>query len=160
MLATEQVVAPEAVGTVRHLRRTAIKMGDNYVTLECEVTVLAGASDEQIAEAVKTAMRIAAVQEVAQEEQITQLLAHIPEPPATERQLQAIGRLRARVSDATTAAVYAELGIIGAEPRTKAQASLLIDRLQAIANGIAPDPAAAPEETAATGEQAEEDLPF
>jgi hypothetical protein len=161
MLAIEQA---ETAGTVRQVRRLAIKRGDDYITLENEVTLPAGATDAQIAEAVATGMRIAAAQAAAQEQQLDALLGQMPEPQPTKPQLMAVGRLRAKVSDATTAAVYRELGIEGPEPRTRGQASLLIDRLQAILNGSAPDPAVVPEEPAAEGEQkaeAEEaDLPF
>jgi hypothetical protein len=159
MLAIEQA---ETVGTVRQVRRLAIKRGDDYITLESEVTLPAGASDEQIAEAIATGMRIAAAQAMAQEQQLDALLGQMPEPQPTRPQLQAVARLRAKVSTGTVAAVYAELGIEGPEPRTRGQASLLIDRLQAILNGIAPNPAAAPEEPPVEGEKkAEEaDLPF
>lgn len=159
MLAIEQAVT-EAVGVVRQVRRIAIKRGDDFLTLENEVTLPAGATDAQIAEAVATGMRIAAVQAAAQEQELEGLLGQMPEPQPTKPQLMAVGRLRAKVSDATTAAVYGELGIVGPEPRTRGQASQLIDRLQAIVNGVAPDPAAVSEEPAAEGAQEAADLPF
>lgn len=108
-------------------------------------------------------MRIYTAQRAAMDMLITALrFAPAPPRPANEKQLALVARLRANVSVATVAAVYREIEIAGPEPQTFAQASALIDRLRAIINGVADDPAAVP---AGAQEQpakavAEEDLPF
>lgn len=153
--------------SVAQTARVAVRIGEDYYTIESVVTLPPIASDAEIAEAVDTTMRIYAAQRAALDEQVTALrFAPPPARPATQKQIGLCASLRGKVSTATVAAVYAEIGIDGPEPRTSDQASALIDRLRAISNGVADDPAAPTEapadaEAPATDASADEqDLPF
>lgn len=158
---------PAMTHSVAQTARAAVKVRDDYFTLESTITLPPDASDATIAEAVATSTRIYQAQQGAMEALIAALrFAPAPPRPATEKQLALCASLRGKVSTATVAAVYAEIGIDGPEPRTSDQASALIDRLRAISNGVADDPAAPTEapadaEAPATDASADEqDLPF
>ena len=156
----------ETPRSVSQVARVAVKIGDDYHTLESTVTLPPGASDAEIAEAVETGTRIYTAQQAAMNALITALRAAVPAAtptPPTTRQLNAVGTLQNQLSVATIAAVYKEFEIPGPQPTTKAQASALIDRFKAIINGVADDPAAVPAGESAQAQPAEEvteDLPF
>lgn len=134
---------PTEARSVTQIARVAVKIGDDYHTLESMVTLAPGADDAEIAEAVETGTRIYTAQRAAMESLITALrFAPVPPRLPTKNQLSAVAGLRARVSIATVAAVYKEIGIDGPEPQTFDQASATLDRLRAIMNGVADDPAA------------------
>ncbi len=104
-----------------------------------------GATDDEIASSIELGTRIYQAQQEAAAAQIAQLRAAIPLAPPrrpSQRQLNAVAALQAKVSIPTIAVVYRELGIATSEPQTFAEASALIDRLKAIVNGITPDPTA------------------
>ena len=145
---------PTETRSVTHIARVAVKIGDDYHTLESMVTLAPGANDAEIAEAVETGTRIYTMQRAAMETLILALrFAPAPPRPATQNQLNAVAGLRARVSVATIAAVYKEIGINGPEPQTFDQASSLLDRLRAIINGTAADPAAEQPQELPTSQQ-------
>jgi hypothetical protein len=165
---TQQTTQPEH--GVTRTYRVASKIGEDFHTVEMTVTLPVGATDAEIAEAIDLGTRIYQAQSTAMLAEIGALRAALPSTPPpqpappTRPQLDKVGQLQARVSIATIAAVYRELHIPGVSPQTKAQASALLDRLKAIINGIAPDPAAdrnaadAAQEPAAQDDPA--DLPF
>lgn len=164
----QQTIQPEH-GVVRTYR-VASKIGEDFHTVEMTVTLPVGATDAEIASAIDLGTRIYEAQSTAMLAEICALRAALPPIPPphpaapTQPQLDKVGQLQARVSIATIAAVYKELHIPGGAPQTKAQASALIDRLKAIINGIAADPAAErnaadlAQEPAAQDDQT--DLPF
>ena len=61
-------------GSVRHVYRTAIKVGEDFHTLECEITVPLGASDDMIHAAQDTAHRVREVQITATHAAIADML--------------------------------------------------------------------------------------
>ena len=154
----------ETPRSVSQVARVAVKIGDDYHTLESTVTLPPGASDAEIAEAVETGTRIYTAQRAAMDSLVLALrFAPVPPRPATKNQLNAVATLRSRVSISTIAAVYKEIGIEGPEPQTFDQASALIDRLRAIVNGVADDPAtvlAGKHSQEQPAEEVTEDLPF
>ncbi|HEU4322698.1 MAG TPA: hypothetical protein VFS21_06075 [Roseiflexaceae bacterium] len=167
-------VVPGA-GLVAHTRRAAIRLGEDFITVESTVQLRPGATDAEITEAIETSMRIAKVQAAAMDAQIAQLredAQRMPPTPPTDRQLAAVTRWQGRLSVETIAAVYSELGIEGPVPQTKAQASELIDRLKGIAEGRVPAPVVerqveaaeavegSEQASAKAGRADEEDLPF
>ena len=164
----QQTIQPER--GVTRIYRVASKIGEDFHTVEMTVTLPVGATDAEITEAIDLGTRIYQAQSTAMLAEISALRAAIPPvpllrpSPPTQPQLDKVGQLQARLSAATTAAVYKELNIPGVAPQTKAQASALIDRLKAIVNGVVPDPAA--ERNAAdaaqepTAQDDQTDLPF
>lgn len=144
--------------------RVAAKIGDDYHTLEEVVTLPLDATDADIAQAVAVGQRIYAAQQAAVSVQLATLRAALPVPARSpsKAQLTAVGKLRAKVSVATVAAVYKELAIEGAEPATVEQASVLIGRLGDIVDGRAADPGAASFMSPASPptEAESNDLPF
>lgn len=159
---TRTIQPIETRSSVTQTARVAIKIGDDYHTLESTVTLPPGANDAEIAGAVETGTRIYVMQRAAMETLITALrFAPVPPRPATKSQLSAVAGLRARVSIATIAAVYAEIGINGPEPQTFDQALALLDRLRAIINGVVDDPGAVSAiEQLQNADEATESLPF
>ncbi len=136
---------PQPQRSVSRTYRVARKIGDDYYTIEEVVVLGVGATDDEIASSIELGTRIYQAQQEAAAVQIAQLRAAIPLAPPrrpSHKQLNAVAALQAKVSIPTIAAVYRELGIVGSEPQTFAEASALIDRLKAIVGGIAPDPAA------------------
>lgn len=142
--------------------RVATKIGDDYFTIEEVVTLPMDATDTEIEQAVALGQRIYVAQQEAVFAQLATLRAAFPIPvrPATRPQLNAVAKLRGRVSLATVGAVYQELEIAGAEPATIEQASALIERLSAIVDGRAPDPGVASFDAAAASSDTDGDLPF
>ncbi|HEU4324585.1 MAG TPA: hypothetical protein VFS21_15690 [Roseiflexaceae bacterium] len=135
-------VVPGA-GVISQVRRAAIRIGEDFITVESTIQLRPGATDAEIAEAIETGLRIASAQAVAMDAQIAQLredAQRMPPAPPTDKQLAAVARWQGRLSVETIAAVYTELGIEGPTPQTKAQASALIDRLKGIAEGRVPAP--------------------
>lgn len=144
--------------------RVAAKIGDDYHTIEEVITLPLDATDADIAQAIALGQRIYVAQQDAVSAQLATLRAAVPTPVRvpTRPQLNAVAKLRGRVSLATVGAVYQELEIAGAEPATIEQASALIDRLGAIADGRAPDPGVASFDTVAVAASSDTDgdLPF
>lgn len=119
--------------------RAAIRIGEDYVTLEETIELPPDATDDQIAQAINIGWRIYERQREALEEQV--MLARggrrplidepPPSPPASDKQRSFIAALqdRLRWTSEQMEAYNTEQGIslIG---MTKAQASVLIDSLQ------------------------------
>ncbi len=88
---------PDTVPTVTRTFRTAIKIGEDYVTLEETITLGLAATDAEIAQAVALGWRIYAAQHNAMVEQVEQLREEQrhrrDSRPSTERQREAILKL-------------------------------------------------------------------
>lgn len=87
----------DTVPTVTRTFRTAIKIGEDYVTLEETITLGLAATDAEIAQAVALGWRIYAAQHDAVTEQVEQLREEQrhrrDSRPSTERQREAILKL-------------------------------------------------------------------
>jgi hypothetical protein len=130
--------------SVTRTYRAALKLGDDYVTLEETVTLPVGASDEDIEEAVKLGLRIYTAQQAAIEEQIQALrdaqgapapiTVREPEAPASEKQRNYISTLQDQLtwtSEQLTS--YAHEQNVDLVTLTKGQASIFIDGLKKLA---------------------------
>jgi len=181
---------PANAGTVRHVYRTTIKIGDDFRTLECEITVGAGATDEQISVAIDTARRVRQAQAEDTEREIeamredaqlagsgrsSRYTIRDPEAPASAKQRNAIDRLAASKGwDSSRLVNFCELAGVPLLNLTKGGASWLIHALDGVA-ALPPSPASfAPVEpplpfephegsttrTAGAADTEEQDIPF
>jgi hypothetical protein len=164
-------------GQVRHIYRASVKLGEDFRTLECEITVPIGASDDLIREAQDTARRVRLAQAEATERDIEALREDAqlaggtrssrytirdPEVPASTKQRNAIERLA--VSKGWDTARLVDFCDLAGTPLltiTKGGASWLIDALTNApalpATGASFAPAAAP---LPAQDAAEPPLPF
>jgi hypothetical protein len=162
---------------VRSLYRAAVKLADNYITFESDVTLPVGASEEQIRAALDTAKRIRQAQAADTQGEIDTMSEDVqlsgggrssrytirdPEAPASTKQRNAIDRLAASKGwDNTRLVSFCELAGYPLLNLTKGGASWLIDALNG-APTLPPSPATfAPTEPPlpfepATGEAADE----
>jgi hypothetical protein len=143
-------------GQVRHLYRASLKLGEDFRTLECEITVPVGASDDLIREAQDTARRVREAQAESTEREIdalreeTQLASggsrsryaiRDPEVPASTKQRTAIERMAgAKGWDTTRLVRFCDLAGVPLLTLTKGGASWLIDALNGVA-ALPPVPA-------------------
>lgn len=143
---TPKPVLPELTeGQVRHVYRTAIKVGEDFHTLECEITVPLGASDALIHAAQDTAERVRAVQIAATHAAIADMREDAmitptrrasrytlkdPDAPASDKQRNAIDRI-AKTKGWSLAHLVTFCEGVGYPvlTLTKGQASWLIDML-------------------------------
>lgn len=136
--------------------RAAVRLGEDFLTLEETTTLPIDASDEQIAAAVETGWRIYRAQRAAIEEQVAGIRAgqvplpitvRDPDAPASEKQRHYLATLQDNLgwTSEQLAAHAAEQGI-DLVSLTKGQASSFIDGLKKLADGrhAAPEPAPAP----------------
>lgn len=124
--------------TVTRTFRAAIRIGEDYITLEETIQLPADATDNQIAQSVSLGWRIYAQQREAMEGQVTQIRGarqvhrtSTDEPPASDKQRNFIATLQDRLrwtSEQMT--VYAREQGFDLIAMTKTQASALIDSLQ------------------------------
>jgi pyruvate/2-oxoglutarate dehydrogenase complex dihydrolipoamide acyltransferase (E2) component len=123
--------------------RAAIRLGEDFVTIEETIALPIDASDDEIAQAVDTGWRIYQAQREAAEGQIQQLRELQPQPtiairdpeaPASEKQRNFVGLLQddLRWSDEQLARYATEQGV-DLVTMTKGQASSFIDGLKRIA---------------------------
>lgn len=142
-------------GQVRHIYRASVKLGEDFRTLECEITVPIGASDELIREAQATAQRVRQAQADETERDIdamredaqlsggrsSRYTIRDPEAPASTKQRNAIDRMAAAKGwDATRLVRFCELAGVPLLTLTKGGASWLIDALNGVA-ALPPSPA-------------------
>lgn len=131
--------------SVTRTYRAALKLGDDYVTLEETVTLPVGASDEDIEEAVKLGLRIYTAQQAAIEEQIQALrdtqgapapiTVREPEAPASEKQRNYISTLQDQLTWTSEQLTnYAHEQGVDLVTLTKGQASIFIDGLKKLAD--------------------------
>lgn len=130
--------------SVTRTYRAAIRIGEDFITLEETITLPPGASDEEIQQAVELGWHIYQAQQAAIETQIAAVreshaganpvVIRDPEAPASEKQRSYIAALQedmAWSSEQMTA--YAEDHAIDLVTMTKGQASTFIDSLKRLA---------------------------
>lgn len=159
-----QLVAPEPApaqtGQVRHLYRASVKLGEDFRTLECEVSVPVGASDDLIAAALETAARVRQAQADDAEAHLEAMREAIqlagggrgsrftirdPEAPASDKQRKAIdGIARDKGWSPDRLVAFCEVSGIALLTLSKGQASWLIDTLNG-APALPPVPVPAPD---------------
>jgi hypothetical protein len=144
-----------AIEQAHHVSRTyraAIRLGEDFVTLEETVVLPIDATDEEIAQAVDLGWRIFAAQRATAEQQIGEIRAGMPavppqirmrEPdaPASDKQRNYIATLQEQLGwSGEQLAAYAQEQEIDLAGMTKGQASAFIDGLKALV-GQAAEPA-------------------
>jgi hypothetical protein len=143
-------VAKEKESLVTRTYRAAIKSGDDYITIEETISLPPTASDNEIAEAVDTGLRIFRAQQSAVEAQMAAIRdAHPaaplriadPDAPASEKQRSYLEYLvtTLELSDAQMQTTLREHNT-SYETLTKSQASEIIDRLKGQVDGRASTP--------------------
>lgn len=145
--------------------RAAIKIGDDYYTVEETIALPPSASDEQITEAVATGLRIYAAQREDVDTQVRQLREQVvshaasvqirePDAPASEKQRAYMDYLIKELEwDNERLQSFAAEHTLNVLTLTKREASALIDDLKGVLSGI--DHAPAAELAAATEATAE-----
>jgi hypothetical protein len=124
--------------------RAAIKIGEDYYTIEETISLPPTASDDQIAQAVVTGLRIYEAQRTAVEAQLRDLREHIvvqplpiqikdPDAPASEKQRMYMDYLLKELHwDDDQLAAFAAEHMLDMLTLTKREASELIDELKAL----------------------------
>ncbi len=127
--------------------RAAIKVGDDYYTVEETIALPPTASDDQIAQAVDTGLRMYEAQRAAVEQQIRSLREHAvaqpvpvqirePDAPASEKQRSYMDYLLKELNwDYERLASFAAERMLNLLTLTKREASELIDELKGLAIG-------------------------
>jgi hypothetical protein len=146
--------------SVTRTLRAAVKVGDDYYTIEESITLPPSAGDDQIAQAVATGLRMYEAQRAAVEAQLRDLREHVtsqplpvqirePDAPASEKQRQYMDYLLKELSwDNERLTAFAAERMLNLLTLTKREASELIDELKGMLAGAA--------ETAATVDVADE----
>jgi hypothetical protein len=145
-----------AVGMVQHTLRAAVRIGEDFYTVEQVVTLPIGATDEQIQAAADTGMRMYVEQQAAVSWQIGQVreaaaangstsggpvTVREPDAPASDNQRRFMGRLQDDLSwSSAQMAQWAESQNVDLVSLTKGQASTLIDTMIRIRDGVEPRP--------------------
>lgn len=155
----------QAQSLITRTLRAAVKIGDDYYTVEETIALPPTANDEQIAQAVTTGLRIYEAQRAAIDTQIRtlrdQVVSHAspvqirePDAPASEKQRAYMEYLLKELEwDNERLAAFASERSLNVLTLTKREASELIDDLKGVLAGIDDAPEAAVE--AATDESAE-----
>lgn len=124
--------------------RAAIKIGEDYYTVEETISLPPNASDDQIVQAVTTGLRIYEAQRTAVEAQIRGLREQVvaqalpvqikdPDAPASEKQRSYMDYLLNELHwDADQLAAFAAERMLDMPTLTKREASELIDELKAL----------------------------
>ena len=157
---------PAAQTSVTRTLRAAIKVGDDYYTIEETISLPPTASDEQISQAVATGLRMYEAQRDAVEDQVRALRDHIvaqpvpvqirePDAPASDKQRAYMDYLLKELNwDHERLAAFASERMLNVLTLTKREASELIDELKGIVTGTAAEPAAVAGQEASVAEAA------
>jgi hypothetical protein len=124
--------------------RAAIRIGEDFITLEETIALPLDASDEEVAQAVDLGWRIYRAQREAAEAQVTDIRGTIgapqpitvrdPDSPASDKQRHYIATLQDNLTwNSEQLAAYAEDQSVDLVTMTKGQASLFIDGLKKLA---------------------------
>jgi hypothetical protein len=136
----EQIIQPVISRTLR----AAVKVGDDYYTVEETISLPPTASDEQIAQAVATGLRIYEAQRAAVEAQLRNLREHVvaqplpiqikdPDAPASDKQRAYMDYLLKELQwDGEQLAAFAAEQMLDILTLTKREASELIAKLKAL----------------------------
>ena len=141
------MATPRKSGDERMVSRTyraAIRIGEDFITLEETIALPLDASDEEVAQAVDLGWRIYRAQREAAEAQVTDIRSTIgapqpitvrdPDSPASDKQRNYIVTLQDNLAwNSEQLAAYAEEQSVDLVTMTKGQASLFIDGLKKLA---------------------------
>jgi hypothetical protein len=141
------MASPRKSGDERLVSRTyraAIRLGEDFITLEETISLPLDASDEDVAQAVDLGWRIYRAQREAAESQINDVRSSAPAPapftirepdaPASDNQRNYIATLQDKLAwNSEQLAVYAEEQEVDLVTLTKGQASTFIDGLKKLA---------------------------
>lgn len=153
---------------VTRVMRAAVKIGDDYYTVEESITLSPSAGEDEIREAVETGMRIYEAQRAAVEQQVRGLRDQVvaqplpvqirePDAPASEKQRTYMDYLLRELSwDNEQLVAFASERGFGLETLTKREASELIDQLKQIQSGGVDSNADAAPQQPATPPEAEQ----
>lgn len=130
--------------TVSRTYRAAIRLGEDFITLEETIALPIDASDEEVAQAVDLGWRIYRAQKEAAESQIADIRGSIgapapitvrdPDSPASDKQRNYIATLQDQIGwTSEQIASYAEEQNVDLVTMTKGQASVFIDGLKKLA---------------------------
>jgi hypothetical protein len=141
------MASPRKAGDERTVSRTyraAIRIGEDFVTLEETITLPIDASDDEVAMAIDLGWRIFRAQREAADLQVADIREHViappsitirdPDAPASDKQRQFIGTLQEQLGWTSE-----QLGVYAGEQRidlvtlSKGQASTFIDGLKKLA---------------------------
>lgn len=157
----------QAQALVTRTMRAAVKIGDDYYTVEETIALPPAASDDQIAQAVATGLRIYEAQRTAVDTQVRalrdQVVSHAaplqirePDAPASEKQRAYMDYLLKELEwDGERLANFASERSLNVLTLTKREASELIDDLKGVLAGIDDAPEAAAAAEPVTSKQAE-----
>jgi hypothetical protein len=144
-MATPKTATEQTPHLISRTYRAAIRLGEDFVTLEETITLPIDATEDEIGQAVDLGWRIFAVQRAAAEEQISEIRAGMPavppqirmrdpDAPASDNQRNYIATLQSKLAwTSEQLATYAEEQSVDLVTMTKAQASTFIDGLKALA---------------------------
>jgi hypothetical protein len=141
------MATPRKSGDERSVTRTyraAIRIGEDFITLEETIALPLDASDEEVAQAVDLGWRIYRAQREAAEAQATEIRSAIgtpqpitvrdPDAPASDKQRNYIATLQEQISwSSEQLAAYAQEQDLDLVTMTKGQASVFIDGLKKLA---------------------------
>ena len=141
------MAAPRKNGDERVVSRTyraAIRIGEDFITLEETIALPLDASDEEVSQAVDLGWRIYRAQREAAESQVADIRSTIgapapivvrdPDSPASDKQRNYIATLQDNLTwNSEQLAGYAEEQQVDLVTMTKGQASLFIDGLKKLA---------------------------
>ena len=130
--------------TVSRTYRAAIRLGEDFITLEETIALPIDASDEEVAQAVDLGWRIYRAQKEAAESQIADIRGSIgapapitvrdPDSPASDKQRNYIATLQDQIGwTSEQMASFAEEQNVDLVTMTKGQASVFIDGLKKLA---------------------------
>ncbi len=141
------MATPRKSGDDRVVSRTyraAIRIGEDFITMEETIALPLDASDEEVAQAVDLGWRIFRAQREAADAQVTDIRSAIgtpapitvrdPDSPASDKQRNYIVTLQDNLAwNSEHLAAYAEEQSVDLVTMTKGQASLFIDGLKKLA---------------------------
>jgi hypothetical protein len=130
--------------TVSRTYRAAIRIGEDFITLEETIALPLDASDEEVAQAVDLGWRIYRAQREAADAQVADIRGTIgapapitvrdPDSPASDKQRNYIATLQDNLTwNSEQLAAYAEEQSVDLVTMTKGQASVFIDGLKKLA---------------------------
>jgi len=141
------MATPRKSGDERMVSRTyraAIRIGEDFITMEETIALPLDASDEEVSQAVELGWRIFRAQRAAADAQVTDIRSAIgtpapitvrdPDSPASDKQRNYIVTLQDNLAwNSEHLAAYAEEQNVDLVTMTKGQASLFIDGLKKLA---------------------------
>ncbi len=130
--------------SVTRTYRTAIRLGEDFITLEETISLPLGASDEEVQQAVELGWRIYQAQRAALEAQVASvresqpapapIVVRDPDAPASDKQRHYIATLQEQLAWSNEQlGVYANEHTVDLVTMTKGQASSFIDGLKRLA---------------------------